>query len=233
MTLAVKRRGYTRLRSRLIAELEKTNAVSEANATLASFDDARHRSVSDGGRFAAAQEDQPGSSDRPKKGDLLVVSEGERVGAIIAPDDVKLGEPPLHAWPKDPKTSVVRNGSRLNEILVIRLDPGEMDEATRSRSARGHRSLFGHLYSHRMFCHRLAEVRDGRQRRSQVLLSQFRIQSAGRRASRVRARAPASAGTPAGNSRRLAHHSCNIRWKGRCSTTRVMGRGRIGFPCPK
>lgn len=90
-----------------------------------------------GGRFAAAQEDQPGSSDRPKKGDLLVVSEGERVGAVIAPDDVKLGEPPLHAWPKDPKTSVVRNGSRLNEILVIRLDPGEMDEETRSRSAEG------------------------------------------------------------------------------------------------
>ena len=72
-----------------------------------------------GGRFAAAQEDQPGSSDRPKKGDLLVVSEGERVGAVIAPGDVKLGEPPLHAWPKDPKTSVVRNGSRLNEIVLI------------------------------------------------------------------------------------------------------------------
>ena len=186
-----------------------------------------------GGRFAAAQEDQPGSSDRPKKGDLLVFSEGERVGAIIAPDDVKLGQPPLHAWPKDPKTSVVRNGSRLNEILIVRLDPGEMDEADPLPLCRGHRRLFGHLYAHRMFCHRLAEVRDGRQRRSQVFLSQFRIQSAGRRASRVRARAPASAGTPAGNSQRLAHHSCNIRWKGRCSTTRVMGRDRIGFPCPR
>ena len=90
-----------------------------------------------GGRFAAAQEDQPGSSDRPKKGDLLVVSEGERAGDVIKPDDLKLGEPPLHAWPKDPKTSVVRNGSRLNEILVIRLDSAEMDEETRSRSAEG------------------------------------------------------------------------------------------------
>lgn len=89
------------------------------------------------GRSAAAQEDQPGSSDRPKKGDLLVVSEGERAGDVIKPDDLKLGEPPLHAWPKDPKTSVVRNGSRLNEILVIRLDPAEMDEETRSRAADG------------------------------------------------------------------------------------------------
>jgi len=90
-----------------------------------------------GGRFAAAQEDQPGSSDRPKKGDLLVISEGERAGDVIKPDDLKPGEPPLHAWPKDPKTSVVRNGSRLNEILVLRLDPAEMDEQTRSRSADG------------------------------------------------------------------------------------------------
>ena len=36
----------------------------------------------------------------------------------------------MHAWPKDPKTSVVRNGSRLNEILVIRLDPAELDDET-------------------------------------------------------------------------------------------------------
>ena len=90
-----------------------------------------------GGRFAAAQEDQPGSNERPQKGDLLVFSETEHQGKIINADDVKLGEPPLHAWPKDPKTSVVRNGSRLNEILIVRLDPGEMDEATRSRSAEG------------------------------------------------------------------------------------------------
>lgn len=38
-------------------------------ATLGAFLTAR--------RFAAAQEDQPGSSDRPRKGDLLVVSEGD------------------------------------------------------------------------------------------------------------------------------------------------------------
>jgi rieske iron-sulfur protein len=89
------------------------------------------------GRSATAQEDQPGSDERPQKGDSLVLSEGEHEGRIIKPDDLKLGEPPLHAWPKDPKTSVIRKGSRLNEILVIRLDPGEMDEETRSRSADG------------------------------------------------------------------------------------------------
>jgi rieske iron-sulfur protein len=88
-------------------------------------------------RPAKSEDDKPGSDERPQKGDLLVVSEGEQAGQVIKPDDLKLGGLPLNAWPKDPKTSVVRNGSRLNEILVIRLDPSELDEDTRRRSADG------------------------------------------------------------------------------------------------
>ena len=86
---------------------------------------------------AAAEEDQPGSDERPQKGDLLVRSDGDHEGDVIKPDDLKLGEPPLHAWPKDPKSSVIRQGSRLNEIILLKLDPGELDEETRSRSADG------------------------------------------------------------------------------------------------
>jgi rieske iron-sulfur protein len=86
---------------------------------------------------ASAEDDKPGSEERPQKGDLLVVAEGERRGEVIKPDDLKPGGPPVNAWPKDPKTSVVRDGSRLNEILVVRLDPGELDEDTRRRSADG------------------------------------------------------------------------------------------------
>lgn len=82
-------------------------------------------------------EDQPGSDERPQKGDVLVASEGEREGEVIKPGDLKLGGPPLRAWPKDPKTSVVRKGSRLNEILVIKLETGELDDATRARAADG------------------------------------------------------------------------------------------------
>jgi Rieske Fe-S protein len=84
-----------------------------------------------------ADDDQPGSSERPQKGDVLVFSEGDRAGEIIKPDDLKAGGPPVRAWPKDPKTSVVRKGSRLNEILVVKLDPSELDEDTRSRAADG------------------------------------------------------------------------------------------------
>jgi Rieske Fe-S protein len=37
----------------------------------------------------------------------------------------------------DPKSSVIRKGSRLNEVLLVKLDPNELDDDTRSRSADG------------------------------------------------------------------------------------------------
>jgi len=88
-------------------------------------------------RPAAAEDDQPGADERPKKGDLLVFSEGEHEGSLIKPGDLDLGGPPLHAWPKDPTSSVIRSDSRLNEILIVKLDPGELDDATRAHAADG------------------------------------------------------------------------------------------------
>ena len=85
----------------------------------------------------AAAEDQPGSDERPQKADVLVFSEGDHAGEVIKPQDLELGGPPVHAWPRDSKTSVIRDGSRLNEILVIRLDPAELDDDTRSRAPDG------------------------------------------------------------------------------------------------
>ena len=84
-----------------------------------------------------AEDDPPGSNERPQKADTLVFSEGAHSGEVIKPEDLKPGGPPVRAWPKDPKTAVIRKGSRLNEVLVIRLDPGELDDDTRSRSAHG------------------------------------------------------------------------------------------------
>ena len=86
---------------------------------------------------AVADDEQPGSDERPQKADLLVISDGERAGEVIKPSDLKLGGPPLRAWPKDPKTSVIRKGSRLNEILLIRLDPAELDDGTLAHAADG------------------------------------------------------------------------------------------------
>jgi rieske iron-sulfur protein len=88
-------------------------------------------------RSSLAEEDQPGSNERPQKADVLVFSEGNRAGQVIKPEDLKAGGPPVRAWPMDPKTSVVRKGSRLNELLVVKLDPAELNEETRSRAAGG------------------------------------------------------------------------------------------------
>lgn len=84
-----------------------------------------------------AGEDPPGSDERPQKGDLLVFSEGDQEGKLVTAADLSAGGPPVHAWPKDPKTSVVRSASRLNEILIIRLDPAELDEQTKARAVGG------------------------------------------------------------------------------------------------
>ena len=74
---------------------------------------------------SVAEEDLPGSNERPQKADVLVFAEGEHAGEVIKPQDLKAGGPPVRAWPKDPKTSVVRKGSRLNEVLVVKLDPAD------------------------------------------------------------------------------------------------------------
>jgi rieske iron-sulfur protein len=60
---------------------------------------------------------------------------GDGAGGVIKPGDLKLGGPRLRAWPKDPNTSVIRKGSRLNEILIVKLDPAELDDATRAHAA--------------------------------------------------------------------------------------------------
>jgi Rieske Fe-S protein len=86
---------------------------------------------------ARAGEDPPGSDEKPQKGDRLVFSEGDQEGKLITAADVPASGPPVHAWPQDPKTAVVRSASRLNEILIIRLDPAELDEPTRARAVDG------------------------------------------------------------------------------------------------
>ena len=72
-----------------------------------------------GGQRAIAQ---PASA-RPKEGDLLVSAENE---IVLAPADVPFGGPPLLAWPMDAADKTVRKESRLNKILLLRLDPATL-----------------------------------------------------------------------------------------------------------
>lgn len=88
-------------------------------------------------RAGRAEEENPAKDERPQKGDLFVFAEGEKQGKIVGPDDIQLNEQPILAWPYDPEAKVARDGSRLNQILLVRLDPKNFDEATQERAADG------------------------------------------------------------------------------------------------
>jgi Rieske Fe-S protein len=86
--------------------------------------------------WATAQAGDP-DVDAPQENDLLVFAEGDREGAIIAPGDVPTGGPPVAAFPVDTKSGLVKNKSRLNRVVLIRLAPGEIGESARVHSAEG------------------------------------------------------------------------------------------------
>jgi rieske iron-sulfur protein len=85
------------------------------------------------GAFAAEDDRQA----RPRKGDPLVVAYGDRAGQVIRPDDLTRGGPQLLAFPMDPVSKVVRDGSLLNQVALVRFDPSQLSEDTRGQAAEG------------------------------------------------------------------------------------------------
>ena len=59
---------------------------------------------------------------RPQVGDVLVFADGARARAAITPNDLAAGAPPISAWPMDRSNNVVRDGSRLNLVRIVRID---------------------------------------------------------------------------------------------------------------
>jgi Rieske Fe-S protein len=64
------------------------------------------------------------------------------VGRAATADPIKPGDLPLDgkqtfAWPMDPETKTVRSGSRLNKVLLLRLDPEGFDAETKDHAAEG------------------------------------------------------------------------------------------------
>src|ERR1700752_134171 len=68
--------------------------------------------------LALAQTDA--ARERPREGDLLVAA-GATPSEPLKPDDLPLDSKQTFAWPMDPTTSTVRNGSRLNKELFLYL----------------------------------------------------------------------------------------------------------------
>ncbi len=85
---------------------------------------------------AFALADDPRAA-RPRLGDRFVFPFGEREGQIVTPADLPLGGPQQLAYPMDPLAKLVRNGSALNLVALIRLDPAELSDETRALAADG------------------------------------------------------------------------------------------------
>lgn len=77
------------------------------------------------------------ASAAPQEGDALVFAYGERAGQIVAPADVALGAKQLLAYPMHVATRRVRDGTRLNQLILVRLPADKLSEETRARAADG------------------------------------------------------------------------------------------------
>lgn len=73
---------------------------------------------------------------------------GPNKGDFVRPDLLELGGRPQETFPIDASAKILRRKNRLNRILALKLDPAEMDEATRARSVDGV-LLYSALCTHR------------------------------------------------------------------------------------
>jgi rieske iron-sulfur protein len=77
-----------------------------------------------------------GASSRPRPGDLLVKA-GDGGKTPLTPRDIASGAAQTLAWPMDPVDGTVRSGSRLNQVILLRLDPETLAADTRAHAADG------------------------------------------------------------------------------------------------
>ena len=74
---------------------------------------------------------------RPQPGDGLVYAFGEHQGTKLLAEHVVRDAAPLLAYPVESSSGLVRDGSRLNQVLVIRLDPAGLSSKAASRATEG------------------------------------------------------------------------------------------------
>lgn len=83
----------------------------------------------------AARADDPSESP-PQPGDRLAFLTGPKKGTAIKPDDLPIGGPQVQAYPLSP-AGIVRDGSRLNLLIVARFDPASLAPETQAHAADG------------------------------------------------------------------------------------------------
>jgi rieske iron-sulfur protein len=77
-----------------------------------------------------------GASSLPKTGDFFVKA-GAATPQPLTAGDIAANEPPTMAWAIDPVDKTIRNASRLNAVLLVRIDPSLLAASSRSRAVDG------------------------------------------------------------------------------------------------
>ena len=73
----------------------------------------------------------------PQIGDRFQITKGPLKDEFLRPGLLKVGEAPMIGFPFATEEQVLRRKNRLNRLLMVALDPEDMEEETRERSAEG------------------------------------------------------------------------------------------------
>jgi Rieske Fe-S protein len=73
----------------------------------------------------------------PQEDDRLVFAFGARAGEPITPEDLAVGAKQVFAYPQEVSTGLIKSGSRLNQVVLVRLDPSGYTAETLARAAGG------------------------------------------------------------------------------------------------
>jgi rieske iron-sulfur protein len=85
-----------------------------------------------------ARADEPGEASLPpQENDMLVFAFGPKAAQAIAPTDLPEGAKQTLAFPMNPATKVIRDGTRLNQLIVVRVDAQTLADETKARAADG------------------------------------------------------------------------------------------------
>lgn len=84
-----------------------------------------------------AQQPDPESLKPPQLNDVLVHAYGDNAGKVISVDELGVDAKQVFAWAMDPASGVIRNGTRLNQVVLTRLEVERLSEQSRKRSVNG------------------------------------------------------------------------------------------------
>lgn len=73
----------------------------------------------------------------PQPGDLLGHAFGANAGQPIGVDELAIDSQQVFAFALDPDSGKLRNGTRMNQVVLVRLDPATLSPETAARSING------------------------------------------------------------------------------------------------